>query len=172
MQRRRNRFNPMIFEPSGAGLAFQDSHQLQVGAPEVTDVGDTYKLTFEVSALVDRDGLDVSISGRVVTVKVRRGFSAAGPDPDTDTRFRSSGWVTRRNRTTGIDSTISRSFTLPEGVSASGGAASLTPEGNVEVAFTREGTTTTTVAGDKSAVRVHIVLVHPLAGGSTIRHAL
>ena len=151
LQRRRNRFNPMIFEPSG-GVGFQDSHQLQVGEPEVTDTGDTYKLTFEVSALVDCDGLDVSVSGRLLTVKVQRGFSKTDTDTDTDAgTHRSSGWVTRRNRTTGIDSTISRSFVLPEGVSASEGIASLTPEGNVEVVFTKDDASTT-VAGEVTGI--------------------
>lgn len=127
LQRRRrlNRFSPTIFEPSG-GL--QDrSQQLQVGDPEVVETGDTYKLTFDLPAEVDRDGLDVSVSGRLLTVKAR----ATHEDSSASTF---GGWVTRSSRT----ESVSRSFVLPEGLSPSGATASLTPEGKAEVNFSKD----------------------------------
>lgn len=124
LQRRLNRFGPTIFDPSG-GL--QDrSQQLQVGDPEVVESGESYKLTFDLPAEMDRDGLDVSVSGRFLTVKARVTYE----DSSADTR---GGWVMRSSRT----DSVSRSFVLPEGVSPSSATTYLSPEGKAEVSFSK-----------------------------------
>ena len=119
-----NRFSPTIFGPSGG---FQDRSQLQVGDPEVVETGDTYKLTFDLPADVDRDGLDVSVSGRLLTVKAQ----VTHEDSNADTR---GGWVARSSRT----DSVSRSFVLPEGVSSSSATASHTSEGKAEISFSKD----------------------------------
>lgn len=128
LQRRRrlSRFGPTIFDPSG-GLQQDRSQLLKVGDPEVVETGDTYKLTFDLPAEVDRDGLDVSVSGRLLTVTAR----VTHEDASADTR---GGWVTRSSRT----DSVSRSFVLPEGISSSGATASLTAEGKAEINFSKD----------------------------------
>ena len=131
LQRRRRmqqrRPGPMIFAPEDLfqGPAVQSRQQFTVGDPTVTqDTDDLYTLTFDLPADVDHDGLEVSVSGRVLTVKIRM-----TREEDADPSARWGGWVTRSSRT----DSVSRSFVLPEGLSSSSAAASLLSDGKAEV---------------------------------------
>ncbi|CAN0186556.1 unnamed protein product [Ectocarpus sp. 8 AP-2014] len=125
MQRYRPSFGPMIFAPSEG----QPNQHLQVGDPAVIlETDDLYTLAFDLPAGVDHDGLEVSISDRLLTVKV-----SISREQEADPFTTRGGWVTRSSR---VDS-VSRSFVLPEGLVESSATASLT-EGKAEVRFNKD----------------------------------
>lgn len=117
---------PMIFaEDLFQGPTVQPQQQFAISDPTVTqDTDDLYTLTFDLPADVDRDGLEVSVSGRLLTVKVR-----VTREEDAGPSARRGGWVTRSSTT----DSVSRSFVLPEGLSTSSAAASLLSDGKAEV---------------------------------------
>lgn len=127
MQQRRP--GSVFFAPSDV---FQDSslespQQLVISDPTVVqDSADLYTLAFDLPEDVDQDGLEVSVSGRLLTVKARMTREeSASPSAGR------GGWVTRSSRT----DSVSRSFVLPEGLSASSATASLLPNGKAEVRY-------------------------------------
>ncbi|CAM9777478.1 unnamed protein product [Ectocarpus fasciculatus] len=125
MQRNRRSFGPMIFAPSES----QPNQHLQVGDPAVVqETDDLYTLAFDLPAGVDHDGLEVSISGRLLTVK-----ASITREQEADPFTSRGGWVTRSSR---VDS-VSRSFVLPEGLVESSATASLA-EGKAEVKFNKD----------------------------------
>lgn len=145
------RFGPMIVSPQGV---LEDWAPLQVGDPDVSVTDDNYKLTFDLPTEVDEDGLDVSVSGRLLTVTARitredsrRGgnSSAGGAAPGR------GGWVTRSSQT----DSVSRSFVLPEGVPTSRVTAAWIADGKVEIKFNKDtapaSTTTDTTTADGAA---------------------
>lgn len=134
--RRRQRQNmrpaPMILGPAdlfqrhNAHLQ-QQQQQLEISDPAVVqDTDDLYALTFDLPAEVDNDGLEVSVSGRLLTVKAR-----VTREQDSSPSSSRGGWVTRSSRT----DSVSRSFVLPDGISASTAIASLSADGKAEVSF-------------------------------------
>ena len=132
MQRRRQmqqrQLGPMIFAPEDLfqGPAVQpQQQQFAISDPTVTqDTDDLYALSFDLPADVDHDGLEVSVSRRLLTVKAR-----VTREEDAGPPARRGGWVTRSSRT----DSVSRSFVLPEGLSTSSAAASLLSDGKAEV---------------------------------------
>ncbi|CAN0017910.1 unnamed protein product [Ectocarpus sp. 4 AP-2014] len=124
MQRYRPSFGPMIFAPSEG----QPNQHLQVGDPAVVqETDDLYTLAFHLPAGVDHDGLEVSVSDRLLTVK-----ASITREQEADPFTTRGGWVTRSSR---VDS-VSRSFVLPEGLVESSATASLA-EGKAEVRFNK-----------------------------------
>lgn len=87
----------------------------------IVDTDDIYTLSFDLPVGVDRDGLDVSVSDRLLTVKALV-TQEERPRPSPSR----GGWVTRSSRT----DSVSRSFVLPEGVIASSASVSLSADGN------------------------------------------
>lgn len=87
------------------------------------ETDDLYTLAFDLPAGVDHDGLEVSVSGRLLTVK-----ASITREQEADPFTSRGGWVTRSSR---VDS-VSRSFVLPEGLVESSATASLA-EGKAEV---------------------------------------
>eukprot|EP00752_Nemacystus_decipiens_P005348 g4849.t1 len=137
LQRRRRmqqgRPGSMIFSPEDLfqGPAVQpEQQQFAISDPTVSrDTDGLYTLTFDLPADVDHDGLEVSVSERLLTVKARvTREEEAGPSA------RRGRWVTRSSRT----DSVSRSFVLPEGLSTSSAAASLLPDGKAEVKFAKD----------------------------------
>ncbi|CAN0132485.1 unnamed protein product [Ectocarpus sp. 8 AP-2014] len=125
MQRYRPSFGPMIFAPSEG----QPNQHLQVGDPAVIlETDDLYTLAFDLPAGVDHDGLEVSVSDRLLTVK-----ASITREQESDPFTTRGGWVTRSSR---VDS-VSRSFVLPEGLVESSATASLA-EGMAEVKFNKD----------------------------------
>lgn len=100
---------------------------LAIGNPTVVEDTDAlYTLRFDLPAGIDHDGLEVTVSGRFLTIKARViREEAAVPSPGQ------VGWVARSSKT----ESISRSFVLPEGISASSATASLLSDGKAEVRF-------------------------------------
>eukprot|EP00903_Cladosiphon_okamuranus_P010944 g10336.t1 len=131
MQQRRS--GPMIFAPEDLlqGPAAQpQQQQFAISNPTVTeDTDDLYTLSFDLPADVDHDGLEVSVSGRLLTVK-----ATVTREEDAGPSARRGGWVTRSSRT----DSVSRSFVLPEGLSTSSAAASLLSDGKAEVKFAKD----------------------------------
>ncbi|CAB1117150.1 unnamed protein product [Ectocarpus sp. CCAP 1310/34] len=125
IQRYRPSFGPMIFAPSEG----QANQHLQVGDPAVIlETNDLYTLAFDLPAGVDHDGLEVSVSDRLLTVK-----ASITREQEADPFITRGGWVTRSSR---VDS-VSRSFVLPEGLVESSATASLS-EGKAEVRFNKD----------------------------------
>ncbi|CAM9733792.1 unnamed protein product [Ectocarpus sp. 12 AP-2014] len=126
MQRYRPSFGPMIFAPSEGQ---KPNQYLQVGDPAVIlETDDLYTLAFDLPAGVDHDGLEVSVSDRLLTVK-----ASITREQEADPFTTRGGWVTRSSR---VDS-VSRSFVLPEGLVESSATASLA-EGKAEVRFNKD----------------------------------
>ncbi|CBN80281.1 expressed unknown protein [Ectocarpus siliculosus] len=125
MQRYRPSFGPMIFAPSEG----QPNQHLRVGDPVIIlETDDLYALAFDLPAGVDHDGLDVSVSDRLLTVK-----ASITREQEADPFTTRGGWVTRSSR---VDS-VSRSFVLPEGLVESSATASLA-ESKAEVRFNKD----------------------------------
>lgn len=135
LQRRRHRYRrpmilgpPSLFQGPNAQLKQQQQQQqteFKISDPTVVqDTDELYALTFDLPVEVDHDGLEVSVTGRLLTVKacITR-EEGSGPSASR------GGWVMRSSRT----DSVSRSFVLPEGISASTATASLSAEGKAEV---------------------------------------
>lgn len=140
------RFGPVIFTPH---RVVEDYAPLQVRNPEVSETDSNYKLTFDLPTEVDEDGLDVAVSGRLLTIKARvtREGSSGGNPGGGPSR---GGWVSRSSQT----DSVARSFVLPEGISSSGVTASWIADGKVEVKFNKDTpptTTTDTTTADSAA---------------------
>ncbi|CAN0531919.1 unnamed protein product, partial [Scytosiphon promiscuus] len=88
----------------------------------VHDTDDHYVLSFVLPPEVDHDGLQVSVSGRLLTVKARM-------TREEDLSQSANGWIARSSRT----ESVSRSFVLPEGVMPSSASTSFGADGKVEV---------------------------------------
>lgn len=130
-QRQDMRPGPMILGPADLfqrhNAHLQQQQQLEISDPAVAqDTDDLYALTFDLPAEVDHDGLEVSVSGRLLTVKAR-----ITREEDSGPSASRGGWVTRSSRT----DSVSRSFVLPDGISASTATASLSADGKAEVSF-------------------------------------
>lgn len=131
LQRRRlmqqRRPGSVFFAPADVFQAssVQPPQQLVISDPTVVeDSADVYRLAFDLPEEVGQDGLEVSVSGRLLTVKARTTREeSAGPSASR------SGWVTRSSRT----DSVSRSFVLPEGLTTSSATASLLSNGKAEV---------------------------------------
>lgn len=133
------RGGPMIFSPPGIGF-LDTASNLQVRQPEVADTEKDYTLAFEVPSDVDEEnGLDVSVSGRLLTVTLKRTIEESsengrGPRGRRRGGVIGGGWVSRSSHT----DTVARSFVLPEGVSTSGVTASRNAgTGKLEVKFNK-----------------------------------
>ncbi|CAM9899474.1 unnamed protein product, partial [Hapterophycus canaliculatus] len=81
----------------------------------IVDTDQLYALSFDLPVGANRDGLDVSISDRLLTVKAH-----VTHEDHTRPSTSRSGWLTRSSRT----DSVSRSFILPEGVSESSASVS------------------------------------------------
>lgn len=101
---------------------------LQVEDPDVAETDTGYTLTFNLPEEVQEDGLDVSVSGRVLTVEVRVARKNK-PGDAADASAGRGGWVSHSSRT----HSAARSFVLPVGVAASDVTASWVSDGKVEV---------------------------------------
>lgn len=110
----------MVFSPPSV---FQDSPPLQVREPEVHETEQDYVLTFTLPADVDEEDFDVSVSGRILTVKAKITQEESGKDRE------GGRWVSRFSRT----DSVSRSFVLPENVATTGVRTSTTDDGKVAV---------------------------------------
>ncbi|CAN0373955.1 unnamed protein product [Pylaiella littoralis] len=136
--RRDTRSGPMILAPANllqgphAQLQRQPQRQhLEISDPTVAkDTDDLYALTFDLPADVDHDGLEVVVTGRLLTVKAR-----ITREEDSGPSASRGGWVMRSSRT----DSVSRSFVLPEGISTSTATASLSANSRAEVSFFSKG---------------------------------
>lgn len=129
------RGGPVVFGPPDAKFQGSPASTTQLGEPVVTsDTSNEYKLRFALPPDIDDDGLDVSVSGRFLTVKAKM---TREEDPEAGGRSRAfgGGWVSRSTRT----DTMSRQFVLPEGVSTSGVSATWRVDGTVEIKFNKLG---------------------------------
>ena len=118
---------PTIF--SVPGLLSQDC-PLRVGDPDVRETNTGYTLIFKLPPDVKGDGLDVSVSGRLLTVEARvtrEGRYCSG-DAEGGAPGAGGGWETAFTRT----HSAARSFVIPVGVSNEV-TASWVSDGRVEI---------------------------------------
>lgn len=140
---------PAVVAPPGFGFQDSMSTSEQVGEPAVTsDTAQEYTLTFALPSDVDDDGLEVTVTGGLLTVKVK---STREDDPGND-RNRGGvdgGWILQSTWT----DTLSRSFVLPEGVSTSDVRATWKEDNTVQVKFNKavDGDGGGNAAGNKNA---------------------
>lgn len=121
---------PAIF--TVPGLLTQDC-PLRVGDPDVRETSTGYTLIFKLPPDVKGDGLDVSVSGRLLTVEARvtRGGGSCGGEAEgggAPGRGGGGDWETPFTRT----HSAARSFVIPVGVSNEV-TASWVSDGRVEI---------------------------------------
>lgn len=104
---------------------------LQIGNPEIADNVDSYQLTFDLPTEVDQSCFDASVSGSLLTVKVRVTRDTSEGD---DIRL-IEGWVIKRSSRT---DSASRSFLLPDDVSSSSVETAWLSDGRVQVKFIKD----------------------------------
>lgn len=137
---------PMTFSLPGL---LQDC-PLQVEDPDVAETDTGYTLTFNLPEEVREDGLDISVSGRVLTVEVRVARKDKLGDA-ADASAGRGGWVSHSSRT----HSAARSFVLPVGVAASDVTASWVSDGKVEVKLEKTPAGTADV-GARSKVSIGV----------------
>lgn len=117
---------PAIF--TVPGFLTQDC-PLRVGDPDVRETSTGYSLIFKLPPDVKGDGLDVSVSGRLLTIEARvtRGGASCGSDAEGGGGG-GGGWETPFTRT----HSAARSFVIPVGVSNEV-TASWVSDGRVEI---------------------------------------
>lgn len=90
--------------------------KLHIGDPEVSDTDTGYTLTFNMPTDIKEDNIDISVSGRMLTVEIHimKEETVGGGDQMSRDKPKHGGWSQRSSRTR---SAAARSFTLPAGVS-------------------------------------------------------
>lgn len=119
---------PLVFSLPG-----MLDNPLNVGDPEVTETDTGFTLAFNLPADVKEDGLDVSVSGRLLTIEARVTHEdKAGPGVGSsggEGAVERGGWATRSSRT----HSCARSFVLPTNVCSNDVTAKWVSEGKVEI---------------------------------------
>lgn len=136
---------PAIF--TVPGFLTQDC-PLRVGDPDVRETSTGYTLIFKLPPDVKGDGLDVSVSGRLLTIEARvtRGGASCGSDAEggaTPGGGGGGGWETPFTRT----HSAARSFVIPVGVSNEV-TASWVSDGRVEIKLNKLPSHSSTASAD------------------------
>lgn len=133
---------------------------LQIGDPEISETVDSYQLTFDLPTEVEQSCFDASVSGNLLTVKVR---VTRDTSKGNDIRLL-EGWVVKRSSRT---DSASRSFLLPDDVSSSSVETAWPSDGKVQVKFIKDITHSNFSDDGSAAVSQRAVM--PTTFGSKMR---
>lgn len=138
-------------EPLPSSLPRIFDNSIRIGDPEVSETQTGYTLTFNLPAEAKEEGLDVSISGRILTMEARvtRDMKTEG-----DGESLGSGHWNQRSRST---HSCARSFVLPNSVSSNDVKARWAEDGSLKIVLEK---------GDAGADAGRVV--PPLAGAAAV----